>query len=138
MTELEQNKIRLIQIKVDNGSENSGVRTQFLNRRVAFSDQIGTSIQLLYFPPSHSWYNPIERWWGILEQHWNGTLSTDATTLLSWASSMTGKGISPIVTLVEQFYLKGGSLAKKSMRGIEKRLERNPLLPKWDVLIRPK
>ena len=56
-TELEQEKIKLIQLKVDNGSENSGVRTQFLNRLVAFSDQIGTSIQLLYYPP-------IERWLG--------------------------------------------------------------------------
>ncbi len=87
--ELEQEKIKLIQIKVDNGSENSGVRTQFLNRLVAFSDQIGKPIQLLYYPPYHSKYNPIERCWGILEQHWNGTLLTDVTTLLSWASSMT-------------------------------------------------
>ena len=135
-TELEQEKIKLIQIKVDNGSENSGVRTQFLNRLVAFSDQIGTSIQLLYYPPYHSKYNPIERCWGILEQHWNGTLLTDVTTLLSWASSMTWKGISPIVTLVEKVYAKNISLTKKAMRGIEKRLERNPLLPKWDILIR--
>lgn len=138
MTELEQNQIKLIQIKVDNGSENSGVRTQFLNRLVAFSDQIGTSIQLLYFPPYHSKYNPIERCWGILEQHWNGTLLTDVRTLLSWASSMTWKGISPIVTLVDKVYAKSISLTKTAMRGIEKRLERNPLLPKWDILIRPK
>jgi transposase len=92
----------------------------------------------LYFPPYHSKYNPIERCWGILEQHWNGTLLTDVTTLLSWASSMTWKGISPIVTLVEKFYVKSISLTKKAMRGIEKRLERNPLLPKWDILIKPK
>lgn len=98
MTKPEQKNIQMIQIKVDNGSENSGVRTQFLNRLVALSDQIGTSIQLLYYPPYHSKYNPIERCWGILEQHWNGTLLTDVTTLLSWASSMTWKGISPIVT----------------------------------------
>jgi hypothetical protein len=92
----------------------------------------------LYFPPYHSKYNPIERCWGILEQHWNGTLLTDVTTLLSWASSMTWKGISPIVTLVEKFYVKSISLTKKAMRGIEKRLERNPLLPKWNILIKPK
>ncbi len=130
MTQPEQQNIQLIQIKVDNGSENSGVRTQFLNRLVAFSDHSGTSIQLLYFPPYHSKYNPIERCWGILEQHWNGTLLTDVRTLLSWASSMTWKGISPIVTLIEKIYVKRVSLTKKAMRGIEKRLERNPLLPK--------
>ncbi len=47
----EKQQIDLIQIKVDNGSENSGVRTQFLKRMVDFADQIQKSIQLLYFPP---------------------------------------------------------------------------------------
>ncbi|WP_127024756.1 hypothetical protein [Chroococcidiopsis cubana] len=28
-------------------------------------------------------------------------------------------------------------MTKKAMRSIEQRLERNPLLPKWDILIRP-
>jgi hypothetical protein len=28
-------------------------------------------------------------------------------------------------------------LSKKAMRTIEKRLERNPLLPKWDIMIKP-
>ena len=32
---------------------------------------------------------------------------------------------------------KGISLSKKAMQEIETRLERNPLLPKWDILIRP-
>ena len=27
---------------------------------------------LAYYPPYHSKYNPIERLWGILENHWNG------------------------------------------------------------------
>jgi hypothetical protein len=68
----EKQQMKLIQIKVDNGTENSGVRTQFLKRMVEFADCTGKSIQLLYFPPYHSKYNPIERCWGILEQHWNG------------------------------------------------------------------
>jgi hypothetical protein len=62
-----------IQLKVDNGPESSGVRTQFLHRLVQFADAIGKPVQLLYYPPYHSKYNPIERCWGILEQHWNGT-----------------------------------------------------------------
>jgi hypothetical protein len=66
-----------IQIKVDNGPESSGVRTQFLNRAVQFAEQIGKPIQWLYFPPYHSQYHPIERCWGILEQHWNGTKLID-------------------------------------------------------------
>lgn len=127
----------LIQIKIDNGPESSGVRTQFLKRMVEFVDQIQRPIQLLYYPPYHSKYNPIERCWGILEQHWNGTKLVDVETMLSWASSMTWKGLHPILTLSNIVYQKGISLTKKAMKQIESRLQRNPLLPKWDILIRP-
>ena len=135
--QLEKQQIDLIQIKMDNGSENSGVRTQFLNRMVELSDNIGKPIQLLYFPPYHSKYNPIERCWGILEQHWNGTLLCNVETMLSWAKTMKWKGIPPIVNLSQKVYHKGISLTKKAMEEIELRLLRNPHLAKWDILIRP-
>jgi hypothetical protein len=57
--------------------------------------------------------------------------------MLAWAKSMTWKGVSPLISLSQKVYQKGISLSKKAMRVIEKRLERNPLLPKWDILIRP-
>ena len=55
---------------LDNGPENSGRRTQFLHRIVQFVDEHQISVRLAYFPPYHSKYNPVERCWGILEQHW--------------------------------------------------------------------
>ena len=133
----EKQQTDVIQIKVDNGPETSGIRTQFLKRIVDFADWTGKSIQLLYFPPYHSKYNPIERCWGILEQHWNGALLRDVETMLAWAKSMTWKGLKPIVNLSQEIYQKGISLTKKEMKEIERRLERNPNLPKWDILIRP-
>ncbi len=126
-----------IQLKLDNGPESSGVRTRFLKRIVEFADATGKIIQLLYYPPYHSKYNPIERCWGILEQHGNGAQPGDTATMLEWAKSMTWKGIHPIVKLSRRLYQKGVSLSKKAMREIETRLERNLLLPKWDILIRP-
>ncbi len=137
LTPQEQQKCELIQLKVDNGPESSGVRTQFLKRMVEFSDAIGKPIQLLYYPPYHSKYNPIERCWGILEQHWNGAKLTDVETMLAWASCMTWKGLNPIINLSKKVYQKGISLSKKAMQAIEERLERNPFLPKWDIFIRP-
>jgi hypothetical protein len=104
---------------------------------VELTDQIGKPIQLLYYPPYHSKYNPIERCWGILELHWNGAKLIDVDMLLEWAQSMTWKGLRPIVELSQKVYKKGISLTKKAMRKIEERLERNPLLPKWDIMIRP-
>jgi hypothetical protein len=137
LPEEERAQLTQIQLKVDNGPESSGVRTQFLKRRVDFADQTGKMIHLLYYPPYHSQYNPIERCWGILEQHWNGTKLVDAETMLEWAKSMTWKGIHPVVKLSRRVYRKGISISKKAMRPIEARLERNPTLPKWDILIPP-
>ncbi len=137
LTVQQQRATDLLQLKVDNGPESSGVRTQFLKRMVAFADHIRKPIQLLYYPPYHSKYNPIERCWGLLEQHWNGTQLRDVRTMLAWTQSMTWKGIHPIVNLNTKTYLKGISLPKPAMREIESQLERNPELPKWDILIRP-
>jgi hypothetical protein len=126
-----------LQLKMDNGPESSGVRTQFLHRMVQFADQIGKPIQLLYFPPYHSKYNPIERCWGILELHWNGTLLRDVDTMLAWAQRMTWKGCPPVVELSHKEYPRGVTLNKKAMRAVEDRLERHSELPKWDILICP-
>ena len=133
----EQEATPLIQIKMDNGPESSGVRTQFLKRIVQWVDQINKPIHLLYFPPYHSKYNPIERCWGILEQHWNGAKLVDSETMLAWAGSMTWKGLHPIVKLSKNLYEKGISLTKKAMKAVESRLHRNPDLPKWDILVCP-
>ena len=133
----EQGAIDRVQIKMDNGSESSGVRTQCLQRMVQFADTIGTPIQLLYDPPYHSKYNPIERCWGIREWHWNGAQLIDAETMLEWAKRMTWKGVHPVVELSRKVYDKGVSLSKAAMRAVEARLERHLLLPKWDILIHP-
>jgi hypothetical protein len=133
----ERNALTLLQIKTDNGPESSGRRTQFLKRMVQFADLIGTPIQLLYYPPYHSKYNPVERCWGIMEKHWNGAKLIDVETMLAWAKSMTWKGIHPVVALSRDVYEKGVSVSKKAMQAVEARLTRNPMLPKWDILISP-
>jgi hypothetical protein len=133
----EQVALAQLQIKMDNGPESSGRRTQFLQRMGAFCDAIGKPIHLLYYPPYHSKYNPIERCWGILELHWNGTKLVDVETMVEWAKSMTWKGLHPIVTLSQMVYHKGVTLSKRAMRAVEARLERHPEFPYWDILIRP-
>ena len=137
LEETEQVAMARLQIKMDNGPESSGRRTQFLHRMVAFSDAIGKPIQLLYYPPYHSKYNPIERCWGILELHWNGTKLVDVETMVEWAKSMTWKGIHPMVALSRKVYQKGVTLSKRAMRAVESRLTRHSELPNWDILIQP-
>jgi Rhodopirellula transposase DDE domain len=45
-----------------------------MQRLVEFAQRSHLTIRLVYYPPYHSKYNPIERGFGILEQHWNGAL----------------------------------------------------------------
>ena len=133
----ERGAIARVQIKMDNGSESRGVRTPFLHRMVQFVDTIGKPIQVLYDPPYPSKYNPIERCWGGMEFHGNGAPWIDAETMLEWAKRMPWKGVHPMVKLSRKVYAKGVSLSKAAMRAVEARWERNPLLPTWDMWIRP-
>jgi len=61
----------------------------------------------------------------------------DTQTMLAWARRMTWKDLYPVVKLSRTVDETGISLAKPAMLAVEPRLERNPLLPKWDILIRP-
>jgi hypothetical protein len=92
---------------------------------------------LAYYPPYHSKYNPIERVWGVLERHWNGSLLDTIDTVLKFAQTMTWKGIHPVVEWVKKTYQKGVKLTRKEMDALEKRFERLPGLDKWFVKIAP-
>ena len=129
--------VRQLVINLDNGPDNSSFRTQFMKRMVEFADRNDLEIVLVYYPPYHSKYNPIERCWGILEKHWNGTLLDSIDTVLGWAGSMTWKAIHPVVWLLDRIYEKGVRIAKKAFQAIEKRLERHETLPKYWVRIQP-
>lgn len=129
--------IRQLVIDLDNGPQNASFRTQFMKRMVAFADHNALEIVLVYYPPYHSKYNPIERCWGILEEHWNGTLLDSVETVLGWARTMTWKAISPLVALLDKTYDKGVRVPKKAFQKIEQRLERDAWLPKYCVRIQP-
>jgi hypothetical protein len=121
----------------DNGPENHSRRTQFMNRMVQIADQLQLKLQLAYYPPYHSKYNPVERFWGILEQHWNGDLLDSLDTALHFARTMTWHQQHPVVTMLHQVYHKGVRLTQKAMTLLEQRFERLQGLEKYFVLIRP-
>ena len=84
-------------INLDNGPESHSRRTQFMYRLVEFAQRSHLTIRLAYYPPYHSKYNPIERCWGILEQHWNGALLDSVDAVIHYARTMTWKGNHPVV-----------------------------------------
>ena len=129
--------ITTLVINLDNGPENHSYRTQFLDRLVEFAQRFAITVRLAYYPPYHSKYNPIERCWGRLEQHWNGSILDTVDTVLRFAESMTWKGIQPVVERVTTTYKTGVKLTKAAMGAVEARVVRLPNLERWFVDIVP-
>ena len=127
--------INKIVINQDNGPENNSRRTQFMFRLIEFVNKFNLRIQLAYYPPYHSKYNPIERAFGWLEQHWNGSLLDSVETVLKFASSLTFKEKNPVVKIIKKVYHTGVKLTKKEMAEVEKQIQRLPNLEKWFVKI---
>jgi hypothetical protein len=125
-------------LNLDNGPENHSRRTQFIQRLVSFVDKTGLTVELAYYPPYHSKYNPIERCWGVLEQHWNGSLLDELQVALDFIESMTWRGVHPVVMAATKLYRNGVKLSKEAMTALEQRLNRDPLLGRWFVTIAPK
>jgi hypothetical protein len=116
--------VKTLLLNQDNGPENHSRRTQFMQRIVEFAQRHQINIRLAYYPPYHSKYNPIERTWGILENHWNGTILDEIETVIKFAQTMTWKGQHPIVELVTQTYQTGIKLTKTAMAEVEKQIQR--------------
>lgn len=129
--------ISTVVINLDNGPENHSRRTQFLRRIVEFAQLYGLRVRLAYYPPYHSKYNAIERCWGILENHWNGSLLDTIDSVIQFARTMTWNGKHPIVSLVTATYTTGVRLAKDAMEALESQVTRLAGLEKWFVDILP-
>jgi hypothetical protein len=130
-------KVRRWLLDLDNGPENHSRRTQFIYRLVLLAQATGMTIELVYYPPYHSKYNPIERCWGVLEVYWNGELLVSEAAVLGFAGTMTYAGKHPVVCRVSETYRPGVRRSKQEMKILEGRLVRLPALPKWSVTIAP-
>lgn len=131
-------RIKRLVIYLDNGPNNSGRRRLFLKRLIAFADWSGLEIRLIYYPPYHSKYNPIERCWSSLEKKWGGVLLNSLKVILAMAARMKWKGRHPIVKELTGEYKKAERISEREWKLLEARLERSKSLPKYDIVIRPK
>ena len=126
-------KVNKLLLNVDNGGENNSRRTQFMKRIVDFVAKEKMAVELAYDPPYHSKHNPIERVWGVLEKHWNGTLLDSISKVMGFAKSMTYNEISPTVQLMDKVYATGVKLSTLAMKEVEKKIVRRAGLEKWSV-----
>ena len=128
-------QVKRLVLNLDNGPECHSRRTQFLFRLVEFSHQAQVDIELAYYPPYHSKYNPIERCWGALEMHWNADILDTVDTVVRFTQTMRWKGKPPVVELVTKTYQTGVKLTKEAMESLEAQVQRLAGLCKWFVLI---
>jgi transposase len=122
-----------IVINADNGPENNSHRSQFMKRLIEFALKNQVSISLAYYPPYHSKYNPIERVWAVLENHWNGELLNSVEKVLGLARTMKYNGKNPVVKLIKGKYEKGIKLIQKAKLQLEKMIVRIAGIEKWAV-----
>ncbi len=122
-----------IVINSDNGPENSSRRSQFMKRLIEFALKNQVSISLAYYPPYHSKYNPIERVWAVLENHWNGELLDSVEKVLGLARTMQYNGDNPVVKLIKGKYETGIKLIQKARKQLEKMIIRITGIEKWAV-----
>ncbi|MDJ0873221.1 MAG: transposase [Gammaproteobacteria bacterium] len=89
-------RLRILVINADNGTESDGHRTQWLKRLVELTDTHQLTIQLAYYPPYHSKFNPVERLWGVLENHCVARLSTARIRPLAWRGAWPTEASNPL------------------------------------------
>jgi hypothetical protein len=130
-------EIRKLVLDLDNGPENSGQRSQWLLRLILLAQKRQWHLVLVYYPPYHSKYNPIERLWGILENYWGGELLDSEEAVLGYAANMTYNGKHPQVHRVEKEYVKGVKLKQRQKKRLERWLKRKQGVEKWAIEIPP-
>jgi transposase len=130
-------RIRRLLLDLDNGPENHSRRSQFIYRLVCWAQATQLTVELVYYPPYHSKYNPIERCWGVLEVPWNGELLDSEAAVLGFAANMTYAGKHPQVDRVSGIYSSGVRRSSAERKTLEGRLVRVPSLPRWSVTIAP-
>jgi hypothetical protein len=129
--------VRQLVINLDNGPECNGHRSQFLLRMTEFADMSGLCVRLIYYPPYHSKYNAIERYWAGLEKSWNGYLLSTVDTVLNRAENFFWKRTRTVVRLLDAIYEKGVKVCGNAKTELEQRLLRSVNLPWWDITIHP-
>lgn len=126
----------MLMIDSDNGQSFASRTRLFLKRITGFAKKIGMPIQMVYYPPYHSKYNPVERFWAALENYWSGIVLDTVENTLEVAERATYKSLHPVVHYIDKVYEKGLKVAKKEMDEILKYVVRNKDLPNWDVYIK--
>ena len=123
-------------IFLDNGPENSSKRTLWIKCLIGLVKKYHISIELVYYPPYHSKYNMIERYWARLQLSWSGLIINTVDKLIEIINKVTWKGNKTLAKLITKEYKKGISINKQEMNTLEKmHIYREKDIEKWSLVI---
>lgn len=130
--------ITKLAILSDNGPENSSSRSYYIYQLINLAKIYNIKIELIYYPPYHSKYNPVERIWARLENIWNGSLLTDVLVVLNFMKNLTWKGQISTVKEITKEYCTGLKINKKALKALkDKHVTCTKGIEKWALLINP-
>ena len=136
--QLEHHSLKTLIIFSDNGPENSGRRKLWLKKLVELAKKYKIRIELAYYPPYHSKYNKIERYWARLQLTWRGTVIDDLPLLVKIMNKVTWKGIQTKAKIVLKEYKSGIKVDNIEMKYLEEHhIYRDEKLSKWSIVITP-
>jgi hypothetical protein len=118
---------------LDHGPAQHRRRTQCRQRLVEVGHRDHIRVRLASSPPYQSKDQPIERGWGLHENHWHGALLDSVEALLAFPRTMPWHGVHPVVELVTTTYQTGVKLTKEALDRVEAQLQRFPHWEKWFV-----
>lgn len=127
----------LLMIDLDNGKAVASNTKLFMRRIVKFAQTINLPIRLVHYPPYHSKYNTVERFWAAVENYWRPMILDSVDRVLEVAKKVVYKGFNPIVRFIDKVYDKGIEVPANEVKELKEFIVRNPKLPLWDVLIKP-
>lgn len=134
---LTNTKVKTLILNMDNGPQQQSYTRQFMKRIQEFTNKANIQIQLAYYPPYHSKYNPVERTLGALEKHWSSEILDTKDKVVGFASSMTWCGKNPKVSVMKKTYETGVKVGKEVMNKLQAGFHRTIGIEKYSVLITP-
>ena len=132
------NPLEKLIIFLDNGPENSGRRKLWLKKLVELSTKYNIVIELAYYPPYHSKYNKIERFWARLQIFWNKIIMDTVDKLLDTLNKVTWNGIKCSGSICWTHYPKGIVVTDYEMdREVNTHIIREQDLENYSITITP-
>jgi hypothetical protein len=128
---------RRLLIEADAGGANDPRKWEWKIALQKLSDEFGLTITVTHYPTGASKWNPIEhRMFSLISANWSGEPLVDYETILGYIRrTRSEEGFHCRARLDRTVYPSRSRATKEAKQRV--RLERRPVLPRWNYTIRP-